>query len=112
MKMLLQNLYMAMKEVNMRGGYISRKDAIYYARWEGAYKVVMLLEQMPKADVKPVKRGRWTDHHCTHIEQLDANFIQAKCTCCGRYSDKIDSFCRYLDLEFCSHCGADMRKED
>ena len=63
------------------------------------------------ADVQPVRHGRWTDHHCKHIEQLNANLIQAKCTYCGRYSDKIDAYCRYLDLEYCSHCGADMRKE-
>lgn len=82
-------------------------NAVYYARMKET-----AVNQIKPEDIQPVKRGRWTDHHCTHIEQLDANLIQAKCTCCGRYSDKIDSFCRYLDLEFCSHCGADMRKED
>lgn len=66
---------------------------------------------VPTADAQPVRHGRWTDHHCKHIEQLNANLIQAKCTYCGRYSDKIDAYCRYLDLEYCSHCGADMRKE-
>ena len=71
---------------------------------------VDVIDTAPAADVQPVKRGHWRDHHCKHIEQLDANFIQAKCTCCGRYSDKIDSYCRYLDLEYCSHCGADMRE--
>ena len=68
-------------------------------------------QQRYVSEMKPVKRGQWKDHHCKHIEQLDANLIQAKCTYCGRYSEKIDPYCRYLDLEYCSHCGADMRTE-
>ena len=67
-----------------------------------------IIDAIPAADVQPVKRGQWKDHHCKHIEQLDANLIQAKCTYCGIYSDKIERYCRRLDLEYCSHCGADM----
>ena len=39
--------------------YIRRDEAINYAQWEGAYKVVMRLEEMKAADVQPVKHGRW-----------------------------------------------------
>ena len=39
--------------------YIRRDEAINYAQWEGAYKVVMQLEEMKAADVQPVKHGRW-----------------------------------------------------
>ena len=36
--------------------YIRRDEAINYAQWEGAYKVVMRLEEMKAADVQPVNQ--------------------------------------------------------
>ena len=36
--------------------YIRRDEAINYAQWEGAYKVVMRLEEMKAADVKSIDR--------------------------------------------------------
>ena len=72
-------------------------------------KDVIYSQQRYFSDVQPGKRGRWEKHHATYIKQLDAWFVQARCSCCHRYSDKIDNYSQYLDLEFCSHCGADMR---
>lgn len=74
-------------------------------------KITDFIEAMPTADVRLIKRGEWEEHHATYIKQLDAWFVQAKCSCCGRYSDKMDNYSQYLDLEYCSHCGADMRGE-
>ena len=34
--------------------YIKRKDAIFYAQWEGAYKAVINIEELPAADVQPL----------------------------------------------------------
>lgn len=67
------------------------------------------VEMLPAADVQPVKRGKWEEHHAIYIKQFDICLVRAKCSCCGRNSDKIDDYCQYLDLEYCSHCGADMR---
>lgn len=69
-----------------------------------------MIKLMDCADVQPVKRGKWEEHHATYIKQLDAWFVQAKCSCCGRYSDKMDNYSQYLDLEYCSHCSADMKE--
>lgn len=34
--------------------YIKREDAIRYAQWEGAYKAVMNIEELPAEDVQPL----------------------------------------------------------
>ena len=60
------------------------------------------------ADVQPVKRGRWTDNVYKYVKSLDAYFIQAKCSVCGRYSDRIDIYSRFMSNECCSRCGARM----
>ena len=44
------------------------------------------------ADVQPVKRGHWYHNTSKYISELDAYFIQACCSCCGRYSDRVDSY--------------------
>lgn len=71
-----------------------------------------MLDNMEVYEAEPVKRGKWEEHHATYIKQLDAWFVQAKCSCCGRYSDKMDNYSQYLDLEYCSHCSADMREKE
>ena len=69
------------------------------------------IEQLKKADVHPAKRGHWYHNISKYISELDAYFIQACCSCCGRYSDKIDQYSQIMSNETCSHCGADMRGE-
>ena len=66
------------------------------------------IDTMPAADVQPVKRGRWTDNVYKYVKSLDAYFIQAKCSVCGRYSDRIDIYSRFMSNECCSRCGARM----
>ena len=39
--------------------YIKKSDAIRYAEWEAAYKVMMYISDLPAEDVKPVKHGKW-----------------------------------------------------
>ena len=60
------------------------------------------------ADAEPVKHGRWTDNVYKYVKSLDAYFIQAKCSVCGRYSDRIDIYSRFMSNECCSRCGARM----
>ena len=61
---------------------------------------------------KPVKRGHWYHNTSKYVSELDAYFIQACCSCCGRYSDRIDQYSQIMSNETCSHCGADMREHE
>ena len=84
--------------------YIKREDAIYYAQWEGAYKVVMHLEEMPAADVKIITYGHWIDDHEWMI-----------CSHCGKsvldeYREKRDSSSEEFYTS-CPYCGSDMSEE-
>lgn len=92
-----------------------KRPKVLYSEYGVGYErgledAIGLLNATPSENVQPVRHGHWEDHHATYIKQLDACFVQARCSCCGRYSDKMD-YSQYLDLEYCSHCGADMRKE-
>ena len=60
------------------------------------------------ADVKPVKRGHWYHNTSKYISELDAYFIQACCSCCGKYSDRVDSYSQLMSNAYCSHCSARM----
>lgn len=71
-------------------------------------KWISVDEAMPAADVKPIRHGRWTDNVYKYVKSLDAYFIQAKCSVCGRYSDRIDIYSRFMSNECCSRCGARM----
>lgn len=71
-----------------------------------------MIDQMKAADVQPVKHGRWYHNTSKYISELDAYFIQACCSCCGRYSDKIDGYSQIMSNENCSHCGARMDLKD
>lgn len=76
---------------------------------EYATKIVPnVLRNLPPADVRPVRRGRWEwnedDGHCY-------------CTVCGSVSPEIDQNGDECDCpNFCPHCGshngADMRGGD
>ena len=98
--------------------YISRDDvrrfiadAFSENRFATNYDYAILvdkIDEIPAADVQPVKRGHWYHNTSKYISELDACFIQACCSCCGRYSDKIDAYSQIMSNENCSHCGAKM----
>ena len=71
-------------------------------------RITDFIETMP---VIEVKRGHWYHNTSKYVSELDAYFIQACCSCCGRYSDRIDQYSQIMSNETCSHCGADMRGE-
>lgn len=60
----------------------------------GMADVEDIIDDLPRADVQPVKRGRW-------VAQLNGHVI---CTFCGK-EQKFSS-------DFCKHCGADMRDDE
>ena len=75
------------------------------------YILQIPIRKNSSADVQSVKRGHWYHNTSKYVSELDAYFIQACCSCCGRYSDRIDQYSEIMSNETCSHCGADMRGE-
>lgn len=101
--------------------YISRNDALLhseiirvYSKDYGNIDVVPVeyLADIPASDVQPVKHGHWYHNTSKYVSELDAYFIQACCSCCNRYSDRIDQYSQIMSNETCSHCGADMIGEE
>lgn len=61
------------------------------------------LDEIPAADVAPVKHGHWIDDG--GYGTLNHGFInQYKCSVCGVRAD-------YCKGAYCSHCGAKMMQE-
>ena len=58
--------------------------------------MVVDIEDIPAADVRPVRRGKWVDHPRW-------KWIYAECSECEVVSD--------VKSNFCPNCGADMREE-
>ena len=75
-------------------------------------RITDYIESLPAADVQPIRRGHWYDNTYRYVGELDAYFIQACCSCCNRYSDRIDQYTKIMSNETCSHCGADMRNAE
>ena len=118
--------YLSEEDMNT-GEYISRDEAlkIFHQCCDNctsSYNGVMcracadagamdILIDIPAADVQPVKKGHWYHNTTKYISELDAYFIQACCSCCGKYSDRVDLYSTIMSNEMCSHCGARMNGE-
>ena len=97
--------------------YISREAAIellHYNADERCSAVVSDFEEIPAADVEPVRYGNW------NIRLADEMTLCLECSICGRKVDNIDlhhlleageygEACRRYS--YC-HCGAKMCLED
>lgn len=70
------------------------------------------LKELKTTDVQPVKYGHWYHNTSKYVSELDAYFIQACCSCCNKYSDRVDQYTTIMSNETCSHCGADMRGDE
>lgn len=55
-------------------------------------------EGLIKADVQPVKRGKWK-----HVAGMNS-----KCSVCSHYFPVIEFDSRPFDINFCPNCGAKM----
>lgn len=87
----------------------SKLDGSVDTSYEWCECVRLAIKALETADVKPVRHGHWYDNTYRYVGELDAYFIQACCSCCNRYSDKLDQYTKIMSNETCSHCGADMR---
>ena len=94
--------------------YISREAAIMFAKLlvHTAYEreakikdceIEKAFNDIPAADVAPVRRGRWI-RKIRHIPEDDYKQVFFVCSECGQT--------RMLSFHnFCPNCGADMREE-
>jgi hypothetical protein len=75
---------------------------------------------MPTIDAEPAKHGTWFEKKpsrmkwipeesddITEEETTIEDMIEQKCSICQRWSIK---FAYHIEMNFCPHCGADMRR--
>ena len=71
-----------------------------------------LVENIPAADVRPVRRGKWVPDYdyaeydfdgCTPLQEPRKLQDGWQCSLCGGYMSS--------ETNFCPNCGADMREE-
>lgn len=91
--------------------YYVDKEKHYHDKAIGYNTAADEVHDFPTVDVQPIKKGHWYHNTSKYISELDAYFIQACCSCCGRYSDSIDAYSQIMSNENCSHCGARMIKD-
>ena len=78
--------------------YIGREEAILAVRhaWAKGLEPTQYIEQIPAADVTPVRRGRWIEEDGIQI-----------CSECGEEHEWED-----YRAPYCDTCGAKMNKEE
>ena len=80
-------------EENEAGGFTDYSN--YSNLWDE-------VDDMPAADVKPVKHGRW-------IAEYDCGYITPHCSECGETAlTKEETGYDYVYSSYCPHCGAKM----
>ena len=78
--------------------YIEREAAIRIVEYMPPLK--RQINEIPAADVKPVKHGRWVDE--VYVWQ---GLKSAQCNKCKRKTNY------YTQPKYCPNCGADMKEE-
>lgn len=81
--------------------------------------IEVYVENMPTADVQPVKRGRWIETHislCKWVPEDEKEeghsfyMAELKCSCCERYNT-VTFALSLTKPDFCQLCGARMIKD-
>ena len=77
-----------------------------------------VLGEIPAADVKPVKRGKWIDVTETVVSgktkdgrELEINIVSGKCSCCQHYAEQVNILPTIMKYSICPNCGALMQDE-
>lgn len=88
--------------------YIDRQEAIEkltnnltYMHMFGADRSIDLIEEVPSADVQPVRRGRWIFDNV--ITKGSAVYGVRRCSECGSYYQDVG-----YGFHYCPSCGATM----
>ena len=71
------------------------------APWDGYQKV----KELPAADVRPVKRGKWIDRDDDYY-----GWNMWACSVCGEEFVLTEGTPDMNEYHFCPNCGADMRE--
>lgn len=85
----------------------------YIAGWNEAIEQLRcnICEDIPTADVAPVKHGYWKPIYLNKMLEHQNRAKYYRCSVCGRdSSDEIYS--SGLDYEFCPNCGAKMSEKE
>ena len=94
--------------INKHKAYMMLKDLeaayLQYDVKEAYAKAALRIDQMPKADVQPVKRGKWDFQgyqlfRCTNCKKI---YTQEQLEDIGE---------EWAFPNFCPNCGADMQEE-
>lgn len=92
----------------MNEKYINAADCekFFYEHLDdnGIIAALNAIEEMPAADVKPVKHGYWIDTPLDRYKKFES-----KCSGCGWHGiSNYDSYVDIYEFEYCPHCGAKM----
>lgn len=96
--------------------YIDRQAAIKaiddlpncYNGYSDAYDkacIIGVLEELPSAEVEPVKRGKW-------IYDNQFHWYRASCSACGYMRSTDIKADNWNGWNYCPNCGAKMENED
>lgn len=88
--------------------YIGREEAILAVRhaWAKGLEPTQYIEQIPAADVEPVRYGKWI-HSEIEDDDWGRTFHEWTCSVCG-YSVAHNP----TGENYCPNCGAKMDKEE
>ena len=94
--------------------YISRQAAIEklrnnltYMHTFGADRSITLINEVPSADVQPVRHGHWMLYENQNQDDVNNGNYLYVCSNCN-YSD---IHAKTVEVPFCWHCGARMDGE-
>lgn len=80
--------------------YISKQDVINITAETGAWETQNRVRELPAANVKPVRCGRWEN------EYLEDDIWWAECSSCKQETHS--KYVRPSTYRYCSNCGARM----
>ena len=76
------------------------------------------IDNIPDADVQPVKCGKWIDVTETVVSgktkdgrELEINIVSGKCSCCQHYAEQVNILPPIMKYSICPNCGALMQDE-
>lgn len=81
--------------------------------------IVCRQDELPVADVQPVKRGKWIGVTETVVcgkandgRDLEINIVSGKCSCCQHYAKQVNILPPIMKYSICPNCGALMQDEE
>lgn len=75
-----------------------------------AYDIMDWIDELPAADVAPIKRGKWVKTKEYYTVGCDFLRVAWECSCCGIEVVNTEPICRIDDWYYCPNCGAMMEE--